>query len=65
MSKIKDPGLHKALTHLNKGGLHRALGVKEGEKIPASKLAAGKKSKSSHIRHMSNFASVMSKWNKK
>src|ERR1022692_4036281 len=29
--------LYRAMHHLNKGGLHRALGVKEGEKIPADK----------------------------
>lgn len=27
----------------NKGGLHRALGVPEGEKIPAGKVAAAAK----------------------
>lgn len=34
----------------NKGALHRALGVKEGEKIPAKKLAKGAKSKSPKVR---------------
>lgn len=29
----------------NKGGLHRSLGVPEGEKIPASKMAAAKAGK--------------------
>ena len=29
----------------NKGGLHRALGVPEGQKIPAKKLAKAAKSK--------------------
>jgi hypothetical protein len=65
MSKIKDPGLHKALDHLNKGGLHRALGVDPNKPIPASKLQAARKSKTDHVRKMANFASVMSKWNKK
>ena len=40
----------------NKGGLHRALHVPEGEPIPAKKLAAGLDSDSPHIRHMSQFA---------
>lgn len=47
-------------TIFRKGGLHRALGVKEGEKIPADKLAAAKNSDSEHIRHMANFAATMS-----
>lgn len=34
----------------NKGALHRALGVPQGTKIPASKLAKGAKSKSGTIR---------------
>ena len=45
---------------LNKGGLHRALGVKEGEKIPSEKMEAAKNSNSPHIRRMANFASTMS-----
>lgn len=40
----------------NKGKLHRALGVPQGKKIPAAKLAAAKKSKSSAIRKEANFA---------
>ena len=51
--------LYRAMHHLNKGGLHRALGVPEGEKIPAAKLAAAKNSKNEHVRHMANFASTM------
>lgn len=37
--------IQKAIDHKKKGSLRKALGVKEGEKIPASKLkkaAAGK-----------------------
>jgi hypothetical protein len=52
--------LYRALHHLRKGGLHRALGVKEGEKIPADKLASAKNSDNEHIRHMANFAATMS-----
>jgi hypothetical protein len=40
--------------------LHRALGVKEGEKIPAAKLASAKNSSNAHIAHMANFAATMS-----
>lgn len=34
----------------NKGKLHRELGVKEGEKIPAKKMAKAAKSKNPTIR---------------
>jgi len=56
--------LHRALKHMNKGGLHRALGVPEGEKIPAAKLEAAKNSSNEHVRHMANFASTMEGWKK-
>jgi hypothetical protein len=60
MAEAKNPSLYRALHHMNKGGLHRALGVKEGEKIPAEKLAAAKNSSNSHIAHMAHFAETMS-----
>lgn len=40
----------------HKGRLHRALGVPEGEKIPASKIEEAARSHDSHLRHMANFA---------
>jgi hypothetical protein len=52
--------LYRALHHLRKGGLHRALGVAEGEKIPAEKVQAARHSKNEHVRHMANFAHTMS-----
>jgi hypothetical protein len=36
--------------HMHKGALHRALGVPEGEKIPAKKMAKAAHSKSPKIR---------------
>jgi hypothetical protein len=57
--------LYRAMHHLNKGGLHRALGVKEGEPIPASKLEAAKHSSNEHVMHMANFASTMEGFHKK
>lgn len=42
---IKHPGL-----------LHKKLGVPQGQKIPASKLAAAKNSKSAATRKEANFA---------
>lgn len=54
--------LHRVLAHLNKGGLHRALGVKEGEPIPAEKLEKAKNSTNDHISKMAHFASTMEGW---
>jgi hypothetical protein len=58
-------GLHRALTHLHKGGLHRALHVPEGEPIPAEKLEKAKNSNNEHVKHMANFASVLEGFHKK
>jgi hypothetical protein len=58
--KKHNVSLYRALHTLNKGGLHRALHVPEGEKIPASKLSAAKNSKNEHVRHQAMFASTMS-----
>jgi hypothetical protein len=49
----------------NKGALHRNLGVKEGEKIPAKKLAKGAKSKSPKIRKEVALAKTLGKMKKK
>jgi len=43
-------------THAKKGGLHKALHVKQGEKIPAAKLDKALHSKNAHLRHMAQFA---------
>ncbi len=40
----------------HRGELHRALGVPEGEKIPASKMSSALHSKSSHVKHMAQAA---------
>jgi len=40
----------------NKGGLHRALGVPEDEKIPKDKLNKAANSKDSHLKHMAQAA---------
>jgi len=58
----KNPSLYRALHKLRKGGLHRALGVAEGEKIPAEKLEAARHSKNAHVKHMANFAHTMKSW---
>lgn len=48
--------IQKAIQH--KGALHRALGVKEGEKIPASKLEAAAK-KGGKLGKMANLAKTL------
>jgi DNA-binding PadR family transcriptional regulator len=62
MAKVKNPSLYRSLHKLRKGGLHRALGVPEGEKIPDAKLQAARNSKNEHVRKMAEFAHTMSKW---
>lgn len=51
--------LYRAMHHLRKGGLHRALGVAEDKTIPAEKLSAARHSKNEHVKHMANFAHTM------
>lgn len=58
--KKHNPSLYRSLHHLNKGGLHRALGIKEGENIPEAKLEAASHSTNDHIKHMALFAKTMS-----
>jgi hypothetical protein len=57
--KTHNVSLYRAMHHLNKGGLHRALKVPEGEEIPENKLEAAKNSTNEHVRHMANFAATM------
>lgn len=57
--KPHNVSLYRALHHLNKGGLHRVLGVPEGESIPESKLESAKNSKNPHVAKMAHFASTM------
>lgn len=57
--------LYRAIHHMNKGGLHRALGVPEGQKIPSEKIEAAKHSKNSHVAHMANFAATLKGFHKK
>jgi hypothetical protein len=59
MAEVHNVSLHRALTHLNKGGLHRALKVPEGAPIPKDKLEAAKNSKNPHVKKMAEFASTM------
>jgi hypothetical protein len=56
MAKPKNTSLYRAMHHLRKGGLHRALGVSEGETIPSEKVEAATHSDNPHVVHMANFA---------
>jgi hypothetical protein len=49
----------------SRGKLHRELGVPEGEKIPAKKMAKAAKSKSPTIRKEVAFAKTLSKLRRK
>ena len=60
MAKAHNVSLYRSLHHLRKGGLHRALGIKESEPIPKSKIEAATHSSNSHIAKMANFAQTMS-----
>lgn len=48
--------IQKAIKH--KGGLHRALGIPEGQKIPESKIREAAKG-SGHVARMARFALVL------
>ena len=49
--------------HVKKGGLHKALHVAQGEKIPAAKLSKALHSKNPHVKHMAQFAKNVKKEN--
>ena len=54
----KDGGWIKQAT-ANKGGLHRSLGVPEGEPIPAKKLAKAEHSDNPRVRKQANLAKIL------
>ena len=45
----------------HKGALHRALGVPEGEKIPAAKMAAARNSSNPRVARMAALARTLKK----
>jgi len=49
----------------NKGALHRALKVPEGQKIPAAKLAKAAKSSNPKLAKEANLAKTLGKLKKK
>lgn len=53
---------HRVMMHLNKGGLHRALGVPEGTDIPKDKIEAATHSTNEHVAKMAHLAQTMASW---
>jgi hypothetical protein len=53
---------HRSMSSLHKGGLHRALGLAEGEKIPMAKIEAATHSENGHLRKMATMAKSMHSW---
>lgn len=56
--KETDKWIQKA--NVKKGGLHKALGVPQGETIPKSKIEKASHSKNAHLKHMAQFAKNVS-----
>ena len=56
--------IQKALADHKPGALHKALGVKQGEKIPVAKLKAAAASKGK-VAKMANLAMTLRSFNKK
>lgn len=50
---------------LKKGALHKALGVKQGEKIPAKKIAKAAHSSNTLLKKRAIFAQNAKKWHHK
>jgi len=48
----------KGALKANPGGLHRSLGIPEGQKIPAHRLTAALHSKNPRVRKQANLAKV-------
>lgn len=63
--KESDVSFHRAMHHLNHGGLHRALGIPEDQDIPKDRIAAAKGSTNPHVRVMATLAQNMSHWGKR
>ena len=57
--------IQKALGPGSKGKLHKALGVKKGEKIPEKKLEKAEHSKSPKLRKEANLAETLKGLRKK
>ena len=47
---------HRAMFHLRKGGLHKHLGIPEGQPIPEEKKREAANSDNPHVAKMGQFA---------
>lgn len=57
--------IQKALPPSSKGKLHKALGVKKGDKIPTAKLIKAEHSKNPKIKKEAQLAKTLKGFNKK
>lgn len=55
---------HRAMSHLHKGGLHKALGISADQPIPLEKKEAAAHSSNDHIAAMGRLAVAMHGWKK-
>jgi hypothetical protein len=53
---------HRAMSHLNAGGLHRHFGIPEGHPIPMAKKQEAANSDNEHVRKMGTMAVAMHGW---
>lgn len=51
--------IQKAVGGKHKGGLHRSLGVPEGEKIPPGRIEAATHSNNPKVRRQANLAKTL------
>jgi len=56
--------IQKAINPKHKGALHKVLGVPEGEKIPAKRMAKAAKSTNPKVAKMANLAKTLGKLKK-
>ena len=61
---MKNHSLHRALAHLNKGGLHRSLGIPAGEKIGAKRIEKAEHSSNPKIAKQARLGETLSKLRK-
>lgn len=59
MAKARNKSLYRAIHGLRRGRLHRALGVAEGDKIPAAKIEAATHSKNESLAKAARFAQTL------
>lgn len=61
-SPEEQASFHRSMHKLRKGGLHRALGIPEGQKIPMDRVEGATRSENPHVRKMAIMAKAMHSW---